>query len=88
MKPIIRTVKGDIEPADLGWCQCHEHLFVVDGPSRAESLYMDDMDISRGCSDRRRQQPHQGFKNWGLRGGHPGGQRTGGSRQKGPGRDG
>lgn len=46
--PIIRTVSGDIEPADLGWCQCHEHLFVADGPSRAvdESLYMDDMDKS------------------------------------------
>jgi predicted metal-dependent phosphotriesterase family hydrolase len=44
----IRTVSGDIEPADLGWCQCHEHLFVADGPSRAvdESLYMDDMDKS------------------------------------------
>lgn len=44
----IRTVLGDIEPRSLGWCQCHEHLFVADGPSRRvdESLYMDDVEKS------------------------------------------
>ena len=41
---------GDISPRSLGWCQCHEHLFVADGPSRRvdESLYMDDVDKSLG----------------------------------------
>ena len=44
----IRTVTGDINPKMLGWCQCHEHIFVADGPSRAISsaLYMDDFDKS------------------------------------------
>ena len=44
----IRTVLGDIAPSSLGWCQCHEHLFVADGLSRDadESLYMDDVDKS------------------------------------------
>lgn len=44
----IRTVLGDIEPGNLGWCQCHEHLFVADGPSRKVdgALYMDDVDKS------------------------------------------
>lgn len=44
----IRTVLGDIAPGDLGWCQCHEHLFVADGPSRKVdgTLYMDDVDRS------------------------------------------
>jgi phosphotriesterase-related protein len=41
---MIRTILGDIPPESLGWCQCHEHLFVADGPSRrvSASLYMDD----------------------------------------------
>ena len=45
---IIRTVTGDIDPAMLGWCQCHEHIFVADGPSRkiSPALYMDDLDKS------------------------------------------
>ena len=40
---VIRTVTGDIGPAQLGWCQCHEHIFLADGPSRRinEALYMD-----------------------------------------------
>ena len=40
----IRTVTGDIDPAMLGWCQCHEHIFVADGPSRmiSPALHMDD----------------------------------------------
>ena len=45
---MIRTVLGDISPEKLGWCQCHEHLFVADGPSRrvSKALYMDDYDKS------------------------------------------
>ncbi len=45
---MIRTMMGDIEPAELGWCQCHEHLFLADGPSRRVngSLFMDDEDKS------------------------------------------
>ena len=44
MGQIIRTLMGDIAPEALGWCQCHEHLFLEDGPSRkvSGSLYMDD----------------------------------------------
>jgi len=44
----IRTVTGDIDPKLLGWCQCHEHIFVADGPSRkiSPALYMDDFDKS------------------------------------------
>jgi phosphotriesterase-related protein len=44
----IRTVTGDIDPKSLGWCQCHEHIFVSDGPSRkiSSALYMDDFDKS------------------------------------------
>ena len=40
----IRTIKGDIRKEALGWCQCHEHLFVQEGPSRRmnAALYMDD----------------------------------------------
>lgn len=29
MSPIIRTVRGDIAPGDLGPCDAHEHLFLV-----------------------------------------------------------
>lgn len=45
---IIRTVTGDIAPERLGWCQCHEHIFIADGPSGKlnEALYMDDYDKS------------------------------------------
>ncbi len=45
---MIRTVTGDIEPSSLGWCQCHEHIFLADGPSRRinEALYMDDYQAS------------------------------------------
>lgn len=41
---MIRTILGDIAPDKLGWCQCHEHLFLADGPSRkvSGSLYMND----------------------------------------------
>lgn len=46
---VIRTVTGDIEPKQLGWCQCHEHIFLADGPSRQinEALHMDDYEKSR-----------------------------------------
>jgi phosphotriesterase-related protein len=27
--PVVRTVRGDIAPADLGACDAHEHLFLV-----------------------------------------------------------
>jgi 5-phospho-D-xylono-1,4-lactonase len=41
---MIRTILGDIQDNELGWCQCHEHLFIADGKSRHinASLYMDD----------------------------------------------
>lgn len=44
----IRSVKGDIEKTELGICQCHEHLFLADGPSRVISpaLYMNDFENS------------------------------------------
>lgn len=40
----IRTVTGDIEASTLGWCQCHEHLFLSRGKSCEvnEALCMDD----------------------------------------------
>lgn len=45
---IIRTVTGDIKSEQLGWCQCHEHIFVADGPSRSinKALYIDEYDKS------------------------------------------
>lgn len=43
---IIRTVKGHISPDDLGYCQCHEHLFIARGLSseKVPSLVMEDLD--------------------------------------------
>lgn len=45
-KKFIRTVKGDIEPATLGYCQCHEHLFIARGISgeKVPSLIIDNLD--------------------------------------------
>lgn len=45
---LIRTVLGDIEGKDLGWCQCHEHLFVEKGPSYNvdPALCIDDIEAS------------------------------------------
>ena len=42
---MVRTVTGDIEPDRLGWCQCHEHIFIADGPARRinNALLMDDV---------------------------------------------
>lgn len=44
----IQTVREDISPSKLGWCQCHEHIFLADGPSRqvSKALFMDDYDKS------------------------------------------
>jgi len=44
----IKTVINPIKPEDIGWCQCHEHIFLADGPSRKQNsaLYMDDYDKS------------------------------------------
>ncbi len=41
---MIRTVLGDISPEKLGWCQCHEHVFLEKGKSFElyPSLCMDD----------------------------------------------
>jgi 5-phospho-D-xylono-1,4-lactonase len=40
----IRTVKGDIEKKNLGWCHCHDHIFLADGPSAQinSALRLDD----------------------------------------------
>jgi len=42
---MVRSVTGDIEPDRLGWCQCHEHIFIADGPARRinSALLMDDV---------------------------------------------
>lgn len=42
----IRTVRGDIPPEELGYCQCHEHLFIARGLSseKVPSLLMEDLD--------------------------------------------
>lgn len=44
----IRTVLGDIKPEQLGYCQCHEHLFIARGISaqKVPSLVMEDIDKS------------------------------------------
>ncbi len=43
---MIRTVLGDIKPEELGYCQCHEHLFIAKGISgeKVPSLIMEDVD--------------------------------------------
>ncbi|MDF2539457.1 MAG: hypothetical protein K0S76_2478 [Herbinix sp.] len=45
MNRVIRTVKGDIPPEELGYCQCHEHLFIAKGISgeKVPSLIMEDV---------------------------------------------
>jgi phosphotriesterase-related protein len=44
--PVIRTVRGDIAPADLGFCQPHEHLFIAEGPvaDALPALVIDDIE--------------------------------------------
>lgn len=41
---LIQTVLGSLLPEELGWCQCHEHLFIARGASYSinQALYMDD----------------------------------------------
>ncbi|MDR2163615.1 MAG: hypothetical protein LBO70_06730 [Clostridiales Family XIII bacterium] len=41
----ITTVRGDIDPAALGFCQPHEHLFIAPGPAadRYPQLLIDDI---------------------------------------------
>lgn len=43
---VCRTIKGDIEIKKLGFCQCHEHLFVREGiPSQInQALKIEDYD--------------------------------------------
>jgi phosphotriesterase-related protein len=42
----IRTVCGDIPPQEVGFCHCHEHTFILPGPSaRVNSqLLLDDLE--------------------------------------------
>ncbi|MBC8538971.1 hypothetical protein H8693_08495 [Christensenellaceae bacterium NSJ-63] len=49
MEGMVRTVLGDIAPADLGWCQCHEHVFLEKGRSFElhKALLMDDYEKSQ-----------------------------------------
>lgn len=48
MSYFIRTVLGDIEPRKLGWCQCHEHIFLKKGKAleMSKALCMDDFEKS------------------------------------------
>lgn len=45
---LVRTVTKEINPGDLGWCQCHEHIFLADGPSKQinKALCIDSYDKS------------------------------------------
>ena len=42
----VRTVRGDIPPEDVGFAHCHEHTFILPGPSaRVDSrLLLDDLE--------------------------------------------
>jgi predicted metal-dependent phosphotriesterase family hydrolase len=40
MSPIVRTVRGDIDPGELGACDAHEHLFLVT-PAQPGDEYAD-----------------------------------------------
>lgn len=44
----IRTVRGDIAPEALGYCQCHEHIFLQKGtPAElSPALCIDDLSLS------------------------------------------
>ena len=44
----ILTVKGNIKPEQLGYCQSHEHLFIADGQSAklVPSLRLDDLNAT------------------------------------------
>lgn len=45
---IVRSVIKELKPSQLGWCQCHEHIFLADGPSRQinQALYINDYEKS------------------------------------------
>ena len=45
MKGYIQTISGNIKPEELGWCQCHEHIFLEKCKSAevSSSLLMDDL---------------------------------------------
>ena len=51
MDSFIQTVTGRLKPAELGYCQSHEHLFISEGyPSRIDpSLRLDDYQLT--CSE-------------------------------------
>jgi 5-phospho-D-xylono-1,4-lactonase len=42
----VRTVRGDIRPEDVGFAHCHEHTFILPGPSsrRNPDLLLDDLE--------------------------------------------
>jgi phosphotriesterase-related protein len=40
MAAMIRTIRGDIDPAELGPCDAHEHLFLVT-PAQPGEEYSD-----------------------------------------------
>ena len=46
MGRFIRTVRGDISPDALGYCQCHEHLLIAKGISgeKVPSLILEDVE--------------------------------------------
>jgi predicted metal-dependent phosphotriesterase family hydrolase len=56
----IQTVTGKIRPDQLGYCQCHEHLFIADGQSArmVPSLRLDDLDAT--CSELELYKKHGG----------------------------
>ncbi|MDR2159494.1 MAG: hypothetical protein LBP23_05445 [Treponema sp.] len=54
-KVVITTVTGDMEPADLGFCQSHEHLWTAGYPGTVNSdLRIDDFEKSRAELERYR----------------------------------
>ena len=48
-KRFVRTVTGDIRTEKLGWCQCHEHIFLKKGVASrmSKSLQMEDYEKSK-----------------------------------------
>lgn len=45
----VKTVTGDIQVESLGWCQCHEHIFLKKGPAyqMSKALQMEDYEKSK-----------------------------------------
>jgi predicted metal-dependent phosphotriesterase family hydrolase len=52
--PVVRTVDGDIDPRELGFTHCHEHLFVfpTSGVELADKLIIDDYEKTRAELER------------------------------------